>query len=263
MKPPFPYLGSKSRLAPKIIALLPDHTHYVEPYAGSLAVLLAKPRSLAETVNDMDSNIHNLWWVIRDQPRELADALAMTPHGPEEYYRCLRDYPSTDDRVEQARRTITVLWQGISRTTRHGGMWGTYVTYTPKSVSLPAQLGRFRDRIQPVADRLADVTIENRPAVEMLDRYARAKDVCLYLDPPYLPETRSGAQYPTDMTEQDHLDLLDRVTSCTAKVVISGYPSPLYDDRLAGWQRHEFKASARGLGVTSSPRTEVVWVKPC
>ena len=42
LKPPFVYFGGKTVLAPKVAALLPAHGHYVEPFAGSLAVLLVK-----------------------------------------------------------------------------------------------------------------------------------------------------------------------------------------------------------------------------
>ncbi|MDK8505548.1 DNA adenine methylase [Corynebacterium accolens] len=263
IKPPFPYLGSKARLAPKIVNLLPDHTHYVEPYAGSLSVLLAKPRSVAETINDSDRNLINLWRIIRDHPQELADKLALTPHSPIEYYGALRDLPDTDDPIEQARRTLTILTQGVSRTTEHGGMWARYINYQPKGINLPRQLDRFTDRILPAAQRLHGVSIDSRPALEAITMYGRSKNVLLYLDPPYLPSTRSGSSYPYDMTTEDHEELLATITSIKAKVVISGYASRLYDEALDGWERHEFAAQARGMGPTSSPRTEIVWVKPC
>ena len=54
MLPPFAYFGGKMKLAERIVSLLHPHDHYVEPFAGSLAVLLAKPRSAHETVNDLD-----------------------------------------------------------------------------------------------------------------------------------------------------------------------------------------------------------------
>ena len=73
---PFPYFGGKTSHAARIASLLPDHGHYVEPFAGSLAVLLAKPRSRMETVNDLDGDLMTFWRVLRDQPEELARACA-------------------------------------------------------------------------------------------------------------------------------------------------------------------------------------------
>ena len=81
LRPPFEYYGGKTHLAPKIAALLPPHDHYVEPFAGSLAVLLAKEPSRAETVNDLDGDLVTFWRVLRDRPHDLAWAAAMTPHS--------------------------------------------------------------------------------------------------------------------------------------------------------------------------------------
>ena len=54
MKSPVPYFGGKQRIAPWIVSLLPQHDHYVEPFAGGLSVLLSKRPSRMETVNDLD-----------------------------------------------------------------------------------------------------------------------------------------------------------------------------------------------------------------
>ena len=65
MKGPLKTHGGKHYLAQKIIALMPAHTHFVEPYAGGLAVLLAKdPEGVSEVVNDLDGNITNFWQVL-------------------------------------------------------------------------------------------------------------------------------------------------------------------------------------------------------
>src|SRR4051794_6683840 len=81
LKPPFAYYGGKTTLADRIASLLPAHTHYVEPFAGSLAVLLAKSRSKMETVNDLDQDLMTFWRVLRDQPDELARRMTLTPHA--------------------------------------------------------------------------------------------------------------------------------------------------------------------------------------
>lgn len=262
MRPPFPYLGAKTRIAPRIIERFPDHTHYVEVFAGSCAILLAKTRSLAETVNDRDGALTNLWRIIRDQPKQLNDLLALTPHSREEYYQAVRE-PSPASRLEAARRTFVVLTQGISRTTQHGGMWGQYVKYSPKSRPLPAQIENRRERIQQVTDRLANVTLESRDALRMVPRYGRTTSNLLYVDPPYPVDTRAGTKYPHDLTDNDHETLLTQLKNCDAQVVVSSYTNELYEDTLTGWDRWEIPTTARGGGVKNKQAVEIIWRKPC
>lgn len=56
-QPPMAYFGGKTKLARRIAARLPQHEHYVEPFAGSLAVLLAKQPSRIETISDLDGDL--------------------------------------------------------------------------------------------------------------------------------------------------------------------------------------------------------------
>src|SRR5438874_318085 len=85
VRPPMPYLGGKMRLAEHLVALFPGHEHYVEPYAGSLSVLLAKAPSAMETVNDLDGDLVTFWRVLREKPTELARVCALTPHARAEH----------------------------------------------------------------------------------------------------------------------------------------------------------------------------------
>lgn len=111
MKPPFTYFGGKTRIAGQIAALLPAHEHYVEPFAGSLAVLLAKPPSMMETVSDLDGDLMNFWRVLRDRPHDLERACALTPHSRAEHQGSYE--PAADD-LERARRIWIRLTQGRS-----------------------------------------------------------------------------------------------------------------------------------------------------
>src|SRR5690349_9058411 len=67
VRPPFPYYGGKMSTAAEIVDLLPEHRHYVEPYAGSLSVLLAKAPAPFETVNDLHAELMTFWRVLRDR----------------------------------------------------------------------------------------------------------------------------------------------------------------------------------------------------
>ena len=97
-------------------------------------------------------------------------------------------------------------------------------------------------------------------AVDYLNHYDfyRAGRVLIYADPPYLHETRTGnARYRYEYTVADHERLLSCLVSLpkNVSVILSGYPSQRYDERLTGWRSKEFQAMTRG-GV----RTEKIWM---
>lgn len=81
----FKYPGSKWSVAKWIIDFFPEHHSYLEPFAGSLAVLMNKPRSHIETVNDLDGNVVNLFRWIRDDPEKLAHEIYFTPYARQIY----------------------------------------------------------------------------------------------------------------------------------------------------------------------------------
>ena len=77
----------------------------------------------------------------------------------------------------------------------------------------------------------------------------------VYCDPPYLHHTRtSGRRYRFDYAEQDHLELLELLKELPCAVILSGYPSTLYDELLPDWRTLELQVMNQG-GV----RTEKLW----
>ena len=77
MKAPFPWFGGKKQAAPLVWALLGDPCHYVEPFCGSMAVLLERPHPCnrtyhSETVCDADGCLVNAWRAIQFCPEETA-----------------------------------------------------------------------------------------------------------------------------------------------------------------------------------------------
>lgn len=260
MRPPMPYFGSKQTIARQVISLFPDHGHYVEPYCGSLSVLLAKPRSTMETANDLHAGLMTFWRVLRDRPGDLMRVCELTPHSRVEYLYC-RDADSTGDELEIARRIWVVLTQGRGGQDRgKEGNWRYYVDPSSSSTSFPGYIDGYRDRMPPAARRLRDVSLESMPALDLIAKYGTSPDVLLYVDPPYLGSVREGNRYRHEMRgEAEHRELAEALTAAAAAVVLSGYPSDLYDRVLyPDWSRVEI-ASMTGNGGRDRGRTEVLW----
>lgn len=257
MKPPFTYFGGKIRIAEQIAAALPPHEHYVEPYGGSLAVLLAKPRARMETVNDLDGDLMTFWRVLREQPGELARVCALTPHARAEHLDAYAlDEAHTD--LERARRVWVLLTQGRGGQLRPTG-WRHFVDPAGSVFGMPGYLEAYVDRIAPGAGRLAGVSLECQPALDLIARYGKSPNVLLYVDPPYLGSTRVSDGYRHEMkTEAEHRELAAALLDARAAVVLSGYDSPLYTELYDGWHVTRIDTTT-GQGGTRQERTEVLW----
>ena len=257
MKPERPilrYHGGKWRLAPWIIAHLPPHRVYVEPFGGGGSVLLRKPRSYAEIYNDLDGEVVNVFRVARDRGEHLQRALELTPFAREEF---ALSYTPTDDPVEQARRTMVRSFMGFGSNS-HNRATG-FRANSNRSGTTPAHDWRnYPAAFASVIDRLRGVVIEHRDAVEVMRAHDGTETVH-YVDPPYVASTRDrGHDYRHELTDADHVALAEQLHRMQGAVVLSGYASALYDDLYADWQRVERHAKADG----ARPRIEVLFLSP-
>jgi len=99
------------------------------------------------------------------------------------------------------------------------------------------------------------VNLINDCAHHFLAHYNYQGNELIYCDPPYLIQTRtSPRRYRFDYQEQDHIELLELLNTLPRHIIVSGYPSPLYDDLLKGWQTTQLQVMNQG-GV----RTEKLW----
>lgn len=271
-RPVLRWHGGKWKLAPWIISHFPPHRVYVEPFGGAASLLMRKPRVHAELYNDMDGEVVNLFTILRNPTSgtELVRLLKLTPFARDEFELA---YLETDDPMERARRLVIRSYMGMGSVSNLAiaGATGFRNNTTRSEASpyttIPAHdWAGFPEALALVISRLAGVVIESRPAVDLM-RQQDVTDALFYCDPPYLPETRSrlgnrkGAgfiAYHHDMTTDQHAELLDTLRSLAGMVVLSGYPSALYDDVLSDWRREEKEARADG----ARPRTEVLWINP-
>lgn len=264
LKPLVPYHGGKGRLASWIVDLMPRHRVYVEPFAGSAAVLLAKPRSTHEILNDVDGNVVNFYRVLREDPRELERVCRLTPYARDEFAAADLHDPDLDP-LERARRWWTRTNQSFAHTGTDATGWSTSIMRGSNNAR--SVLNRI-DRFAAAAERLATVTIENRDALTLIAEYS-VPDGVVYADPPYLMSTRSamnrrpGGDYAHEFaTDDDHQALARVLHASPATVLLSGYHSPLYDELYADWphvERRVVRRSSNGRSAALPHAIEVVW----
>jgi DNA adenine methylase len=237
-------------LADWIIKHIPPHAVYLEPFFGSGAVLFNKQPSGLETINDIDGDVINLFKMIRDRPSEIAQAIYWTPYSRDEY---LASHNHSDDEIERARRFLVRCWQSIRVKT--GSISGWKCRGTADDSYRVKQWNNLPEKIVAVAERLKDVQIESRPALQVISRYNRP-DVFIYADPPYLLDTRNGSIYQNEMTAEEHEELLNTLDAHVGPVILSGYASALYDEKLKHWRREE----QQQIIENGTARTEVLWI---
>lgn len=252
-KPALKFPGAKWNLASWIVAHMPAHRLYVEPFFGSGAILFSKQPAKVEILNDLDSRVVNLFCVIRESPDELAAAVEMTPWSRDEYYAA---YELSEDPVEDARRFLVRCWQAFGTKIVHRTGWRVDAPESSGTVRTAAW-GRLPKRILAAAERLKPCYIENRPAVEVIRRYAR-EEALIYCDPPYLLSTRSCPYYAEEMDDSEHIELLATLIEHPGPVLLSGYDSAMYREMLDGWTTKRRKVYAEKGRI----REEVLWINP-
>jgi DNA adenine methylase len=176
-----PYLGGKRLLAKTILALLPPHQLYCEPFAGSATIFLEKPPSPAEVLNDLNGEMVNLFRTVQNHP--------------EEFLRCVRWNLRTRADFDRLQHTPALSLTEIQRAARlyyllraaYGGKppnVGSHFAGRIMGSQRPFSIYRIEETIYDIHHRLENVTLECLPYADCLRRYD-GPGVLFYLDPPY------------------------------------------------------------------------------
>lgn len=249
------YYGSKFTLAEWIISFFPDHRHYVEPFGGAANVLLVKEPSRLETYNDLNDAIVNFFSILRSKPKELIRQLQLTPWARAEYDFCLKDNPGASP-MEQARMLFFRLWMSYSGEFRSGK--GNFARHNKGRRAINLKLKP--DNLFAASRRLQTIQIEKRDALKLIAEMD-SDDTLFYLDPPYVFSTRTKSKsYSHEMTNNDHVMFAELLHSLKGFVILSGYPSAIYEELFEkkGWVKFERKART----MSRTFKTEAVWLNP-
>lgn len=262
-----PWYGGKRTLAPKIIQELGKHSYYLELCAGSVAVLLSKPKSSHEMVCDLHGGLINLAQVLsvevlaKDLWASMRNVLYCDVlYQQSQSWLATHELPKKLSLVcpEHAYHYFLVSWMG-----RNGeaGLRKTgkqvATRYTQSGGSGPL---RFHNAVEAIPDwheRLRNVHIRQQCMFETLEKIEDSQGIAIYADPPYLPETVSVTNaYKHDFSQADHERLAELLCGFKkARIVLSYYDCPRLRALYPGWRvvdcsRHKHMAvtGARGSG---------------
>lgn len=285
---PIKWHGGKYYLRHWIIRRMPPHLHYVEPYFGGGSVLLARdpqrnwmsdsqekiPSALqgaSEVVNDIHGELTNFWRVLKDE-RDFAQFLRiieLTPFSQVEFEDALeessleqleQESPETD-RVQRAVRFFVLARQSRQGLMRDFATLSRNRTRSRINEQVSAWLSVV-DGLPDVHQRLRNVVILNQKACDVI-RKQDGPLTLFYCDPPYLHETRSTTgEYRFEMTENQHLELLETLAGIQGKFMLSGYPSELYSQWQTrhGWNCHQMQIDNKAAsGKSKEIMTECLW----
>lgn len=273
---PFYWMGGKAALAPWVTAHMPASASvYVEPFAGSAAVLLNLPRPYrTEVINDLDGNVVNFFRVLQneDTRRRLLRMLRATPYSRDEYYRAAVSRDAADP-VEAAWAFFVAQTQAFSGNPgKQGGNW----SYSRDRQQPEVTVARVR-QLARIAARLRRVFVESDDARRCIRRWDFGEDALFYVDPPYHPDTcPSDRYYAVPFGREDHEQLVELLLGLRGACVLSGYACEPYRRlEAAGWARIDRATNASGAGRTrlsgirgagsaskACARTESLWLCP-
>jgi DNA adenine methylase len=278
--PPLKWHGGKHYVADDVLKLMPPHQHYVEPFFGGGQVLFARDpadsrlwwpgltsdgrpaKGVSEVINDRHRDLMNFYTVLKDPQAfgQLQELLDLTLHSEAEW-EAARDLLAAEGPgpVRRAAALFVFCRQSLSarmtcyapvvRTRLRGG----------REDGVNGWWGAVKG-LEAVHRRLQDVRVLCRDAVDVITQEDQPATL-FYCDPPYVHEARAARKvYAHEMTEPEHRRMLDVLRACKGKVILSGYPSDLYDRALAGWGRKEIDRPNNAAGGKKKRRmTEVLW----
>lgn len=177
-KSPLAWLGGKSRLADRIVDLMPTHSTYCEVFAGAAWVLFKKPESKIEIINDINRDLVTLYRCVKHHLPELVQQFRWMLVAREEFDRFLRTPADTLTDIQRAARFFylakTSFGAKVAKPT-----FGIAATAPPR-----LNLLRIEEDLSEAHLRLSRVFIECKPFDQVIARFDRPTTL-FYIDPPY------------------------------------------------------------------------------
>jgi len=257
LKTPITYYGGKQRLCRTILAMIPPHTLYAEPFVGGAAVFFAKPRSEVEVINDTNGELINFYRVIQRDFVSLEKEIRISLHSRELHADASAVYnrPKLFSEIKRA-WAVWVLSQ-MSFSSIIDGSFG----YDKTKGSTSRKIRNARNSFsEDLAVRLQDVQIECTDALRIIES-RDTQESFFYCDPPYY---NSDCGHYDGYSITDFEMLLKTLSKVSGKFLLSSYPSDLLAQYVAqhGWQQKSIESGVsvnKGAGKAKRKTEVLTW----
>ena len=213
MHSPISYFGGKSRLAKKIVRLIPKHVTYVEPFCGAAWIFWTKPESKVEILNDLDGELVNFWRIVQNHVGPFLDYYKHAVISRELFEIEKRKDPTTLTDLQRAARYYYLQRLGFGgKTDDQTRTFGSGAT-RPMNLNLIT----MEETIMQAHWRLQRVTIEHLDACACIERYDRP-ETFFYVDPPYFGVSQD---YAVKFNGGDFLRLRDTLKKIAGRFILS------------------------------------------
>ena len=245
------YIGSKWRLSKKLIPLFPKHKIYVEPFCGSLAMLLSKHHpSKIEVVNDANSELINFYEILRTHKSEFLEMLFFTPYSRELF-------KTINSSAYKARLKTPVerawVFYACNRMGWNCGITDKDSIVLDKHGNYALQFRNIIEMIVPFVERINGVYLECGSFSNVIKAYDQ-EDAFFYCDPPY---TVGADLYEMgDFSKEHHEELAFVLSTIKGKAMVSYYDDPWLDSLYSSWNKECFTLLSR---QKREEKTEVVY----
>lgn len=210
-------LGNKKKIAKEIQQHFPPHKVYIEPFFGAGGMFFNKPKAKYNIVNDLDSDVFNLFQVIMNQKEELEKAFYMMPIHSD-----LLDYWKANKETEPIKKALRFLFL-------------SNLTFLGSGTAIQGGLGNtknnFYKTLRPTFELINDVKFFNKDFNKFLSQLAigekndiHPNEGFIYNDPPYLGTTDN---YSNSFKKQDTIDLIEANLETKCKFAISEFDNPI------------------------------------
>lgn len=254
LRSPFSWFGGKGLLVSRLLEYAPRHRVYLEVFGGGANLLFAKEPVELEVYNDIDESLVNFFRVLRDEEKfeKFYRKVCLTPYARAEFDYCKETWDTVEDEVERAYRWYVVAKMSFSGV--FGSGWHFAVNTIRRNMPLAVSSWLSTIELLPeIHQRVMRVQIENKDWFDFLETYSGYDfdEEFVYLDPPYLPETRRNGEYRYEMSREDHEKLIDYLLTHKRRVMLSGYDNELYQKlEKHGWKKICWEIACRAVGRT-------------